>query len=417
MINLPNTVEPPDMVLVEVLEALPDRPISGERLVRPDGKISLGFYGDVDARGLTVEQLKVAIIKHLRNDLYDIALGLVEEPAPAPGSEFEPVMPRPPEKGQKSLDRDAPGKVRPSSRRSRPASYFRQGPRARRQAVGTSVSARQVSAPAPRERHQEPEDLKEASKVLERERGRRGRHAVIDKQVHTPQDTPEDPRGIRATVELGGAGSWVVIPPAESRTVFVDVTAYNSKHYYVEGDVQSTGKMPCTGSETVLDALQYSGGLVATAEPNDIRLVRPGRNGMPARIYKVDLHAILEKGDVTSNYQLFPNDRLIIGRNEVVKRTVELDRLSAPIQTVNGSMLQYAFMLRALQFATAGDREELLRELVDFWTKGLSQKGDLKFDEQTLRESLLRRMKLPPAPVPAPDMKVSTTPVPAPANR
>ena len=31
-------VEPPDLLLVEVLEALPGRPIQGERLVRPDGK-------------------------------------------------------------------------------------------------------------------------------------------------------------------------------------------------------------------------------------------------------------------------------------------------------------------------------------------------------------------------------------------
>src|SRR4051794_24916181 len=46
MINLPVVVEPPDMMIVEVLEALPGRPISGERLVRPDGTISLGFYGE-----------------------------------------------------------------------------------------------------------------------------------------------------------------------------------------------------------------------------------------------------------------------------------------------------------------------------------------------------------------------------------
>ena len=44
-------LEPPDLVLVEVLEALPGRPISGERLVRPDGKISLGFYGEVYVAG------------------------------------------------------------------------------------------------------------------------------------------------------------------------------------------------------------------------------------------------------------------------------------------------------------------------------------------------------------------------------
>ena len=46
-------VEPPDLLVVEVLEALPGRPISGERLVRPDGKISLGFYGDLYVAGLT----------------------------------------------------------------------------------------------------------------------------------------------------------------------------------------------------------------------------------------------------------------------------------------------------------------------------------------------------------------------------
>ena len=28
-----------------------------------------------------------------------------------------------------------------------------------------------------------------------------------------------------------------------------------------------------------------------------------------------------------SNYQIFPGDRLIVGRNEVVKKTVEMDRL------------------------------------------------------------------------------------------
>ena len=71
-------VEPPDLVLVEVLEALPGRPISGERLVRPDGKISLGFYGDVYVAGLTMPEVKEKIVLHLRKYLTDEALGLVE---------------------------------------------------------------------------------------------------------------------------------------------------------------------------------------------------------------------------------------------------------------------------------------------------------------------------------------------------
>src|SRR5205823_6781404 len=71
-------VEPPDLVIVEVLEALPGRPISGERLVRPDGKISLSFYGDVYVAGLTIPEVKEKIILHLRKFLTDESLGVVE---------------------------------------------------------------------------------------------------------------------------------------------------------------------------------------------------------------------------------------------------------------------------------------------------------------------------------------------------
>ena len=51
MFDLPHTIEPPDHIVVEVLEGLPGLPITGERLVRPDGTISLGFYGDIHVRG------------------------------------------------------------------------------------------------------------------------------------------------------------------------------------------------------------------------------------------------------------------------------------------------------------------------------------------------------------------------------
>jgi hypothetical protein len=189
---------------------------------------------------------------------------------------------------------------------------------------------------------------------------------------------------------------WRVIPPAKSLTVFVDITAYNSRYFYVLGDVVIVGKLPWTGNETVLDALQYAGGLTGTAEPNDIRLVRPGRGGKPSKVYKVDLAAIQERGEVTTNYQIFPSDRLIVGRNDVVKKTIEIDRLVAPVQSITGSILQEAYMLRALQNATADNREALLKEFVDFWAKELSRPGGIKFDEQTLRDALIRQLKLTP---------------------
>jgi polysaccharide biosynthesis/export protein len=59
-------VAPSDLIIVEVLDALPGRPISGERPVRPDGTISLGFYGDVHVAGLTLPEIKEKIVLLMR---------------------------------------------------------------------------------------------------------------------------------------------------------------------------------------------------------------------------------------------------------------------------------------------------------------------------------------------------------------
>jgi polysaccharide export outer membrane protein len=241
-VSMPDyVVEPPDLIVVEVLDALPGRPISGERLVRPDGKISLSFYGDVYVAGLTLPEVKEKIILHLRKYLHDEVLGLVK------------------------MD-DATG-----------------------------------------------EPMRD-------------------------QNT----------------GDYVRIEPKDSDRVFVDVTAYNSKNYYVLGDVLVTGKMPITGNETVLDAINYAGGLTPTAAPQNIRLVRPAPPGACCeQVLPVNLAAITSGGDPTTNYQIMPGDRIVVYRDPIVRFTVFLDRLAAPFQTVIGSMLQTAFTIRAVKFAGA----------------------------------------------------------------
>jgi polysaccharide biosynthesis/export protein len=66
------------MVNVDVRLALPGRPILGTRLVRPDGRISLGYYGNVHVAGLTPREARAAVVAHLRRYLSDETLGLVE---------------------------------------------------------------------------------------------------------------------------------------------------------------------------------------------------------------------------------------------------------------------------------------------------------------------------------------------------
>lgn len=239
-VSMPDYVlEPPDLVIVEVLEALPGRPISGERLVRPDGKISLGFYGDVYVTGLTVPEAKEKIILHLRKYLTDAALDIIDV---------------------------------------------------------------------------DPETLEPR----------------IDPVTKKPK----------------------LVDPKDSGTVFVDVTAYNSKNYYVLGDVLITGKMPITGNETVLDALQHAGGLMPTAAPQNIRLVRPAPPGACCeQVLPVNLAAITSGGDPTTNYQLMPGDRLIVYRDPIVRLTVFIDRLAAPFQAVIGTMLQESFAVRAAKLS------------------------------------------------------------------
>jgi polysaccharide export outer membrane protein len=243
-VSMPDyVIEPPDLVLVEVLEALPGRPISGERLVRPDGKISLGFYGDVYIAGLTISEVKEKIVLHLRKYLTDEVLGLVE----------------------------------------------------------------------------------------------------ID---------PESGSG-----KLDDKGKLITIEPKDSDRVFVDVTAYNSKNYYVLGDVGAPGRLPITGNETVLDAIQFAGGLIPTAAPQNIRLVRPAPPGACCeQLLPVNLAAIMSGGDSTTNYQIMPGDRLVVYRDPIVRTTVFIDRLAAPFQTVLNSILQYSFTARSLEFLSLGTR-------------------------------------------------------------
>jgi protein involved in polysaccharide export with SLBB domain len=403
LIGLPYVVMPPDLVLVEVLEALPGRPISGERLVRPDGTIDLGFYGEISVLGLTLPQVKVALIKHLRKFLTDEALGLkLDDEEGVPPSALIPV-PFPDTPKSPGSAHDSEG-MQPRSSSYRP----RLSPRplrprsASRRAAGGPVPLRPVLAQSAHAAAQDQDTPAQASNQIKIPAGGKGRITItieVDGQgtssaeQHPPAPPNPSADDIRRKIS----------PPEESATVFVDVTAYNSNNYYVLGDVAVTGRLPWTGNETILDALAYAGGLLASAEPKDIRLVRPGRGGKPSKIYKIDLAGIQEKGDVHSNYQIFPNDRLIVGRNEVVKKTTEIDRLNAPILSIAGTMLQEAFLLRALQFVATDKRDALLKEYVDFWAKELSRPDGLKFDEQTLRDAFIRRMKITPPPLtPAP---------------
>jgi protein involved in polysaccharide export with SLBB domain len=404
MIGYPEVIEPPDLLLVEVLEALPGRPISGERLVRQDGTISLGFYGDLHVAGLTLKQAKVRIIQHLRRFLTDEALGLydiqppeegempadakrpkVDVPIPELPKDRELLQPVPESKPKatQSKPRAIPSRYRVRSvRQSKEIHSFfgRSRPGASIRLVGRVQEAEQKKADEPQKTVKIPLEA--------------GGQVTITIEVQTGEKKEKEKE---EATEV--ADDWVpgpLVTPEDSARVFINITAYNSKNYYLEGDLTIPGRLPFTGRETVMDALDYGGGLLPTAEPRDIRLVRPARGGKPARVYKVDLEAIREKGDVTSNYQVFPGDRLIVGRNDVVKKTIQVDRLAAGMQTVITAISQESSLLRSLMTTSPENHEAILKDLVDFWIAEMKRPDGVVLDEQTLREALIRRLQAKP---------------------
>ena len=94
------------------------------------------------------------------------------------------------------------------------------------------------------------------------------------------------------------------------------MAAYNSKVYYVEGDVKEPGRLPITGSDTVLDAIHYAGNLLPMADPKNIRLIRriPG-NPDATTVLPVDYIEITTGTDTSTNHKLIPGDRLVVSRD------------------------------------------------------------------------------------------------------
>jgi hypothetical protein len=104
----------------------------------------------------------------------------------------------------------------------------------------------------------------------------------------------------------------------------------------------------------------------------------------------------LQSSDVTSNYQIFPGDRLMVGRNDAVKKTIQVDRLAAGMQTVISSISQESSLLRSLKTTSPENHEAILKDLVDFWIQEMKRPDGVQLDEQTLREALIRRLQVKP---------------------
>ncbi len=150
--------------------------------------------------------------------------------------------------------------------------------------------------------------------------------ADLDSPVRLPADQPVLPDG---TINLGKYGQPRVegktVPEIEAivRTavlgqtkdagvISVRLISRQSKVYYVIGEVNSPGRFPLNGNETVLDALMQAGGLNDKASRDNIILSRPSKPNCPRIVLPVCWKQIVQHGDTTTNYQIAPGDRVYV---------------------------------------------------------------------------------------------------------
>ncbi|MEZ6137611.1 MAG: polysaccharide biosynthesis/export family protein [Pirellulaceae bacterium] len=109
----------------------------------------------------------------------------------------------------------------------------------------------------------------------------------------------------------------------------VQLLETNGAQVYVLGAVGSPGAYDIDGNETVLDSILMAGGLTSKASPCDIILVRPTDPCDCRVVQRVCYRQITQLGDVTTNYQIQPGDRVVVGERTLCQELAFWKQASA----------------------------------------------------------------------------------------
>jgi polysaccharide biosynthesis/export protein len=126
--------------------------------------------------------------------------------------------------------------------------------------------------------------------------------------------------------------------------VAVDVLVYNSKVYYVITDGAGYGEQmasfPIQGNETVMDALAKIGGLPSLGSKQSIWIARRTPfPGQPEQILHFDYVGATQHALTTTNYQIFPGDRIYIRAERVFRVDGFLQKMLTPVERLLGVTL------------------------------------------------------------------------------
>jgi len=135
-------------------------------------------------------------------------------------------------------------------------------------------------------------------------------------------------------------------PYVRNIDVTVTVTGFNSKRYYVIGEVYRQGDYPFTGEISAWEAVAMAGGYTLRASPGSARVVR-GDPEDPALI-PVNLARVALKGETARDVILQENDVVYVPPDPFAKAGYFMDRILFPFRSVLGlgRDVGYALTLR-----------------------------------------------------------------------
>jgi protein involved in polysaccharide export with SLBB domain len=110
--------------------------------------------------------------------------------------------------------------------------------------------------------------------------------------------------------------------------VRVRVAEFNSQQIYLFGEVFGLHRaVAYQGPETVLDLLQRVGGVTPRAAEGDVHVIRSHvADGHDPQVFHIDLRAITEQKDQSTNVRLQPFDQVYVGQ----ARRAVIDRCMPP---------------------------------------------------------------------------------------
>ena len=139
----------------------------------------------------------------------------------------------------------------------------------------------------------------------------------------------------------------------EKPKVSVDVLVYNSKYFYIITEGAGFGdnivRVPVTGNETVLDAIAQVGGLQQISSKK-IWISRPAPTSSQCdQVLPVDYAAITRGAATSTNYQLFPGDRVFIAEDRFLATQSFINKVINPVERMFGFSLLGAQTIQFMQ--------------------------------------------------------------------